>query len=82
MKLLWALLVLVLLWLWLSGHWFGRGLMLTALAGFGIFLLVAAQREGPQVLGGLMILGSWPIASVPQWIWRRLQGPDDWRGRT
>jgi len=81
MKLLWALLILVLLWLWLSGHWFGRGLMLTALAGFGIFLLAAAQRQGPQILGGLMILGSWPIASAPQWVWQRLRGPYDrpWR---
>lgn len=81
MKFLWALLILVLLWLWLSGHWFGRGLMLTALAGLGVFLLVAAQRQGPQILGAVMILASWPIASAPAWVWARLRGPHDWRGR-
>jgi hypothetical protein len=81
MKFLWALLILVLLWLWLSGHWFGRGLMLTALAGLGVFLLVAAQRQGPQIFGAVMILASWPIASAPAWVWARLRGPHDWRGR-
>jgi hypothetical protein len=81
MVFLWALLILALLWLWLSGHWFGRGLMLTVLVGFGVLLLTASERQGAQIIGAVIALASWPIASAPAWVWLRLQGPHGRPGR-
>lgn len=67
--LLWVVLALGLLWLWLSGHWFGRALMF--LLGAVIAAAIASLVSEPHgaALGALsLIVGTvtaWVIASIP-----------------
>lgn len=61
------------LWLWLSGHWFGRVLAflafgaLFAVIGGGVCYRAAPDGVG-LLLGGIAgIALAWPIASLPIW---------------
>lgn len=60
------------LWLWLSGHWFGRVLAFLAFGTvFGVFLFLAfsdGKGGGPGLLGFVCGQGiAWVLAGIPIW---------------
>ena len=72
MALLWVLFAVWALWLWLSGHWFGRVLAFLVFGGGGaVMALVILGPEGPTVaLPGAAgaLVAAWLIAALPHWI--------------
>jgi hypothetical protein len=80
-------LALVLLYFWLSGHWFARIVTFLALAvvcGIGVAALAATIAQsagappGNPAIEVVIVLGAivgaalaWPLASIPTWHYRR-----------
>ncbi len=71
--LVWFVLGLGCLYLWLSGHWFGRALGFIALTSAGCFVVgVAPVFVGYRELGYLGTAGiMWFVAALPMLFWRQ-----------
>lgn len=69
--LLGLVLALVLLFLWLSGHWFGRALVFTAFAAFGLVLVLFVDpgHEQWRVGGAILVVGGWFVSGLPRRYW-------------
>ena len=75
------------LWLWLSGHWFGRVLAFltfgVVFAGIGGLLYYgAAGHPDPGIVFGCIVglAAAWPVASLPTWRAQRTQGGAPYSG--
>ncbi len=61
--LLWVLFAVWALWLWLSGHWFGRAVAFLVFGVvFGVGLAAAMSNPAPAIFG---IVAAWFVAAIP-----------------
>lgn len=68
MAFLWIAFGLGLLWLWLSGHWFGRVVIFLALIALGLAIYAATENSTGHLTGICIVLAGWPVSSAPRWV--------------